>query len=143
MLPEYHMISHRIFGDGASGPPISGAVAMHHQIDVIHARKIKYLLDQLASIDTPTGKLVDQGFVAWTNQVALGFHAYHPIPWVIAGSSKGYLRTGQFVDVGRVPGKKLLVTLLAAAGVVKPNGDPVDDFGAPETPGGILPAVVA
>ena len=143
MLPEYHMISHRIFGDGASGPPISGAVAMHHHIDVIHARKIKYLLDQLAAVDTPTGKLVDQGFVAWTNQVALGFHAYHPIPWIIAGSGKGFLRTGQYVDVGKVNGKKLLVTLLAAAGVLKPNGDPVDDFGASETAGGIIPALMA
>jgi hypothetical protein len=142
-LPEFHMISHRMQSDGAHGPLINGAVAMHHKIDVIHAQKIKYLLDQLAAVDTPQGKLLDQGYVAWTNQIAVGSHEYHPIPWIIAGGAKGFLRTGQYLDVGRVTGNKLLNTLLGAAGVRKANGDPVNDFGAPETSGGTISAMIA
>jgi hypothetical protein len=143
VLPEFHMISHRIMGDGGSGPLIDGAAAMHHKIDVIHAKKIKYLLDQLAAIDTPEGKLLDQGYVAWTNQVAVGSHDYYPIPWIIAGSGKGYLRTGQYLDVGKVTGNKMLNTLLNAAGVRKTNGDPIDDFGAKETSGGLISSMLA
>ncbi len=142
-LPEFHMISHRIFGDGAHGALIDGAVTMHHKIDVIHAKKIKYLLDQLAAVDTPSGKLLDQGFVAWTNQVAVGSHEYYPIPWIIAGAAKGYLKTGQYLDVGKVTGNKLLNTLLGAAGVRKPNGDPIDNFGASETAGGVISGMIA
>jgi Protein of unknown function (DUF1552) len=143
VLPEFHMISHRILADGAHGPLIDGAVGMHHKIDVIHAKKIKYLLDQLAAVDTPQGKLLDQGYVAWTNQVAVGSHDYYPIPWVIAGSGKGYLKTGQYLDVGKVTGNKILNTLLGAAGVKKANGDPVDDFGAKQTAGGVISALIA
>jgi hypothetical protein len=142
-LPEFHMISHRMLSDGAHGPVINGAVAMHHKIDVIHAKKVKYLLDQLAAIDTPQGKLLDQGFVAWTNQVAVGSHEYYPIPWVVAGGAKGFLRTGQFLDVGKVTGNKMLNTLLGAAGVRKANGDPIDNFGATGTPGGVISTMIA
>jgi hypothetical protein len=143
VLPEFHMISHRILADGARGPQIAGAAGMHHQIDLIHARKIKYLLDQLAAIDTPQGKLLDQGYVAWTNQVAVGSHDYYPIPWVIAGSGKGYLKTGQYLEIGKTTGNKMLNTLLGAAGVRKANGDPVDDFGATQTSGGVISAMIA
>ncbi len=142
-LPEFHMISHRIYGDGGRGAPISGAVGMHHKIDVIHAKKIKYLLDQLAAVDTPQGTLLDQGFVAWTNQVAVGVHDYYPIPWIIAGGAKGYLRTGQYLNVGKVTGNKILNTLLGAAGVFRATGDPIDDFGAKSTPGGVISAMIA
>jgi hypothetical protein len=142
-LPQFHQISHRIFGDGGKGAAIPGAVAMHHQIDVIHARKIKYLADALAAVDTPQGKLVDQGFLAWTNQVAVGVHDYHPIPWILIGGARGTLKTGVYLDVGRVTGNKLLNTLLTASGVRKPNGDPVDDFGAPQTAGGLISGMLA
>ncbi len=137
------MISHRMFSDGAHGALIDGAVAMHHKIDLIHARRIKYLLDQLAAVDTPQGKLIDQGFVGWTNQVAVGSHEYYPIPWIIAGGAQGSLRTGQYLDVGRVTANKLLNTLLGAAGVRKTSGEPVDDFGSHDTPGGVISAMIA
>jgi hypothetical protein len=143
VLPEFHMISHRIYGDGTRGAAINGAVGMHHKIDVIHAKKVKYLLDQLAAVDTPQGKLLDQGFVAWTNQVAVGSHDYYPIPWIVAGGAKGYLRTGQYLNVGKVTGNKMLNTLLGAAGVFKPNGDPIDNFGASSPPGGIISTMLA
>jgi hypothetical protein len=142
-LPEFHQISHRIFGDGGSGPLIPNAAMLHHEIDLIHARKITYFLDKLAAVVTPTGKLIDQGYVAWTNQVAVGSHDYWPVPWIVAGSAKGYLKTGQYLDVGNVTGNKILNTLLNAAGVRKANGAIVDDFGAPQTAGGVVSAMIA
>jgi hypothetical protein len=143
LLPEFHQISHRIFSDGASGAPIQGAVQMHHQIDVIHARKLKYFLDQLAAIDTPTGKLIDQGYTAWTNQVAVGSHDYYPVPWVVVGGANGFLKTGQYLDVGMLTTNKMLNTLINAAGVRQANGAMVDNFGAPETAGGVISQMIA
>jgi hypothetical protein len=116
---------------------------MHHEIDVIHAKKLKYFLDQLAAINTPTGPLIDQGYTAWTNQVAVGSHDYHPIPWVLVGGANGFLKTGQYLDVGTVSGNKMLNTLLNAAAVRGTNGALIDDFGAPETPGGIISQMIA
>jgi hypothetical protein len=53
------------------------------------------------------------------------------------------LRTGQYLDVGKITGNKILNTLLGAAGVRKANGDPVDDFGAKDTAGGVIAAMIA
>jgi hypothetical protein len=142
-LPEFHMISHREYTDGFGGAPIPNAVAMHHQIDVIHAQRMKYFLDQLAAIDTPQGKLIDQGYVGWTNQVAVGDHGYSPIPWVVIGGAKGFLKTGQYLNVGSITGNKILNTLLNAAGVRNPDGSMITNFGAPQTAGGVIAAMIA
>jgi hypothetical protein len=143
VYPEFHQISHRIFSDGASGAPIPNAAAMHHQIDIIHAQRVKYFLDQLAAINTPTGKLIDLGYTAWTNQVAVGSHDYWPVPWIIAGGANGFLKTGQYLDVGTTTGNKILNTLLNAAGVRNPDGTMIQNFGAPQTPGGVISAMIA
>jgi hypothetical protein len=143
ILPEFHQISHRIFSDGASGTPIQGAVAMHHQIDVIHAQRVKSFLDQLAAISTPTGPLIDQGYTAWTNQVAVGSHDYYPIPWVVIGGANGFLKTGQYLDVGMLTGNKMLNTLINAAGVRDTSGAMITNFGAPETAGGVIAQMIA
>jgi hypothetical protein len=142
-LPEFHQISHRFFGDGASGPPLPGAMQMHHQIDLIHAGKIKSFLDLLAAIMTPKGPLIDQGYTAWTNQVAVGNHEYYPIPWVVAGGANGFLKTGQYLNVGNTTANKLLNTLINAAGVRQTGGAMVTNFGAPQTAGGVIAAMIA
>lgn len=143
-LPRFHQISHRILSDGGSGPLIEGATMMHHQIDRVHARHFKYFIDRLAAQDTPYGKLSDLGFAAWTNQLAVGSHKFSRIPWVIAGSGGGFLKTGLFVDLNpRVKSNKMFDTLLNAAGLRKAGGAPVDDFGDPSLPGGLIPEIVA
>ena len=38
---------------------------------------------------------------------------------------------------------KILNTLLNAAGLRKPDGSMIDDFGAPELPKGVIPAMIA
>ena len=72
---------------------------MHHLIDRIYMRLFKRFLDRLASIQTPQGPLIDQGFAAYTNQNAVGWHNFSPIPWIIAGNAGGYLQTGRFMSL--------------------------------------------
>jgi hypothetical protein len=143
-LPRYHQISHRIFSDGATGDPIEGAQEMHHEIDKLHARLFKYLLDKLAGYSTPEGTLLDAGVAAWTNDLGHGVsHNYQNIPWVLAGSCGGYLKQGQFIDAGNVTHNKLFNTLLNAVGVKKADGSPVDDFGDPSLAKGSIDSLKA
>lgn len=142
LLPRYHQISHRIFSDGDTGDPIEGAQEMHHEIDKLHGRLFKYLLDKLSSYSTPDGTLLDSGVAAWTNDLGAGVsHTYRNIPWVLAGSAGGYLKQGQYIDAGNVAHNKLLNTLLNAVGARKTDGSLIDDFGDPSLPKGEIDAI--
>lgn len=123
----YHTASHRGVPNG---------MALCSQIDHMHAQLFKGLLDRLAAIDTPTGKLIDNGVTVWTNQVGNGAHSYQNIPWVLAGSANNYFKTGQFVQVNYQT-NRMLNTLLTAVGV------PSDAFGATSLAKGIIPEIVA
>lgn len=143
-LPRFHQISHRIYSDGSEGDPIEGAQEMHHEIDKLHARLFRYLLDKLASYSLPTGTLLDQSVAAWTNDLGHGVsHNYENIPWVIAGSAGGYLKQGQYIDAGRVTHNRLFNTLLNAVGVRKPDGSLIDDFGDPGLEPGQISGMLA
>lgn len=142
-LPSFHHISHRINGDGSEGTPISGADMMHHQIDRIHLRHFGMLIEKMAAAKTPTGSLLDLGFAVWTNQLGDGYHQYKNVPYIIAGRAGGYLKTGQFLDLPKVMNNKLLNTLITAAGVRESSGAPIEDFGDPSLPKGLLPALLA
>lgn len=144
----FHRISHRIDSEGAEGAAIPDAMVMHHKVDRIYAQQYKYLLDRLSGPDyqTPYGKILDLGFVAWSNQNATGDHRYDNIPWIIAGKAGGALKTGQYVDYSRTNGgvnsNKLLNTLLNVVGIRKPGGELVDDFGAATLEKGVLPELM-
>lgn len=151
LQPVFHMISHRVMSDGASGPPIANATGIHAKIDRIQIGYLKYFLDQVRNLDTAHGKLIDLGFYCSTNQIGTGkYHSFRDIPWVIAGGARGYLKTGLFVNVSpvqvndsqRTKSNKLLTTLLAAAGVREPDGSPVDDFGDAGLSKGVLPEII-
>ena len=143
-LPRFHQISHRIYSDGSEGDPIEGAQEMHHEIDKLHARLFRYLLDKLASYSLPTGTLLDQSVAAWTNDLGHGVsHNYENIPWVLAGSAGGYLKQGQYIDAGKVTHNQLFNTLLNAVGVRKADGSLVDDFGDPSLRPGQIAGMLA
>jgi hypothetical protein len=75
----------------------------------------------------------------------VGWHNFSPIPWVIAGRARGYLKTGRFLELGNQGTNLnlLLNTLLGAVGVTKPDGSPVDDFGSAELSKGRLTELTA
>lgn len=137
----FHWISHRIQGDGASGsaPPIDNAANLHYQIDRLHAQWFKYLLDKLNEYTTDSGTLLDDCVAMWTNDLANGVgHGYRNLPYVLAGSGGGYLRTGHYIDArdtgnresdNWVPHNQLYNTVLNAVGVGEVLGAPVEDFG--------------
>jgi hypothetical protein len=142
---NFHKIAHRSeSGLGDSATRIQGAHEMHYLIDRIYMRLFKRFLDRMAAMSTPQGPLLDQGFVAYTNQNANGWHNFNPIPWIIAGNAGGYLQTGRFMSLpGQVNLNLLFNSLLGAVGVTKPDGSPVDDFGAAELPKGRLNEILA
>lgn len=145
--PRFHQISHRIYSDGATGDPIPDAFEKHHQIDRIHARLFKYLLDRLSAYKLPTGTLLDQGVAVWTNDLATGpGHRYDNLPFVMAGGAGGVLRQGAYVDASEggkmVTNNKLLSTIGAAVGVKNAAGGPLDDFGDPSLAKGQVAAML-
>ncbi|WP_437942671.1 DUF1552 domain-containing protein [Sorangium sp. So ce341] len=139
---SFHKISHRIDSDGSEGPPIEGAQELHHQIDRIHARMFKHLLDRLASYKLGSGTLLDHGVAVWLNDNADKYHSYRKVPYILAGGAAGYLKTGQFVDI-KVTNNKLLNTIGAAVGCKNGQGGPLDDFGDESLEGGLLDPIVA
>ncbi|MFN7135214.1 MAG: DUF1552 domain-containing protein, partial [Myxococcales bacterium] len=141
--PSFHQISHRIYSDGSEGDPIPGAVEKHHQIDRLHARLFKYLLDKLSTYTTPAGPLLDDCAAVWCNDLSNGPpHGTSNIPWVVAGSCGGFLKTGQYIDAGNVTHNRFLNTLITATGVRKADGGYVDDFGDASLTRGLLPAML-
>jgi hypothetical protein len=142
-LPQFHMISHRNLSDASGGAVIPNAPELHRKIDRIHAADFLYLCDRLASVETPTGPLIDQGYAVWTNQLATGWHQHNNQPFAIVGSGGGYLAVGQYVDAGGVTLNLMLNTLLNAAGVKASDGGPVEDFGEQTLSKGQISALIA
>jgi hypothetical protein len=143
-FPSYHWISHRIFADGSEGDPIPDAQSKHNAVDRIHARLFARLIDRLSAYTTDSGRLLDEGVVVWMNDLSNGPpHAITNLPYVLAGSADGYLRTGAYVDAGDQPHNKLLNTLATAVGLRKQDGSPVDDFGDESLERGLIDAMIA
>ena len=148
---KFHDVSHRL---------VANSIPFHNYIDRMMMNYYKYLLDALSGYNTPTGPLLDQGVAVYCNQVATGAHSFSNIPWIQAGTANGYFKKGQHVVVGsgQQPGgsqdgkagdpsksgvNKMLSTLMAAAGVTKSDGSPVDNFGDPSLPTGIFSELLA
>ncbi len=131
--PPYHFITHRIMSDGDNGATIDDAIELHHQIDCIHARYFKHLLDRLDAYSSPEGgSLLDSSVNLWINSVADGPpHGGRDIPCVLAGGAGGFLKTGVHL---RTEGytSKVLNTIISACGVRKDDGGLVDDFNDPD-----------
>lgn len=140
---SFHKISHRIDSDGSDGPPIEGAMELHHKIDRIHGRLFKYLLDRLSAYEFGNGKLLDYGVAVWLNDLADKYHSYNNVPYVLAGGAAGFLKTGRYIDAGGVANNKLLSTIGAAVGCRNEAGEPLDNFGDPELEPGLIGEMLA
>lgn len=142
--PRFHQISHRIFSDGSEGDPIPDAVGKHHEIDKLHLRMFKKLLDKLSAYTLPTGGTVlDLGASILTNDLATGPpHSYTNLPFVIVGSLGGYLKQGEYVDAGKVYNNKMWNTIGAGVGCKNSAGAPLDDFGDPGLAKGLIPQML-
>jgi len=138
----FHKISHRIDSDGSEGPAIPNADVLHHKIDRLLLQNFKYLLDRLSAYDLGSGTLLDFGVAVWLNDLADKYHSYDGVPYIMAGSCNGFLKTGQYVDVGDVNNNKLFNTIGTALGCKSDGKEILDDFGDPELEGGLIPEIM-
>jgi hypothetical protein len=143
MADNYHYISHRRKSHDSSGSVIPGSDLLHHKIDRQFAQMFRHLVERLAGYPGSNGKpLLDDGIAVWYNDNGNGPpHSAKRIPYVIAGSAGGYLKKGQYVELGGgsdTNHSKLLNTLGTAVGLTNTESGPLDDFGDPSLPKGIL-----
>lgn len=133
--PPFHQISHRA--------DVAGAVDLHHKIDRKLLGLFKYLLEKLAAYQLPDGTLLDHGLAVYVSDVANKFHDYENIPYLVAGSAGGFVKTGLYVDAGGVTNNKILNTIGAAVGCTNAQGQPLDDFGDPNLEKGFITELLA
>jgi hypothetical protein len=106
----FHQISHRIKSDAATGNDPTAEKA-HHEIDILRMQTLAKGLDGFAARG-----LANNAMVVWLTHVADGpSHRTTDVPHIIWGNGGGYLKTGQFVDAGKVTNNKLWNTLITAA----------------------------
>lgn len=137
---NHHKLSHGNTADDNSGGDVPGYQDMLFDIDRWFAGEFRYLLDRLASYQEGNCRLLDNCVAVWMNELSDGLgHNFMDLPYVMAGSAGGYLRTGEYIKVTEqdftshdidAPHNKLLTTILNAVGVTAPDGGLVQNFGA-------------
>jgi hypothetical protein len=147
-MENYHFISHRRQSDGDSGDAIQGSDLLHHRIDVQFAQTFRHLLDKLAAYQLPGGSLLDAGMAVWVNDLGNGpAHGAQNCPVIIAGSAGGVLRQGQYIRIAEGSDDsnhaRVLNTIGSAAGLRKPDGTFIDDFGSPDEDRRVLDELLA
>jgi len=137
MEGNFHFISHRRLSHNSTGTVLANSDVLHHAVDLQFAESFRYLIEKLEQYQVPGGSLLDAGMALWFNDLGNGpAHSAKNCPWVIAGSAGGFLKQGRFIrasggSTGAVNHARLLNTIGSAAGLRKPNGDLIDDFGDP------------
>jgi hypothetical protein len=118
---EHHELSHAGDNDTATTEKLV-------KINVWHSEQLKYMLDALSAAKEPDGSsMLDSSLILWGNELGAGnTHTYKNIPWVIAGSAGGALRTGRQINYKDQPHNNLLVSVCNAMGF-----DDVKTFGIP------------
>lgn len=137
LMENFHFVSHRRQSHGDDGGIIAGSDLLHHRVDVQFAQTFRHLLDKLAAYSMGGSSLLDQGMAIWMNDLGNGpAHGSGNCPVVIGGSAGGFLRQGEYIridggDGDRENHARVLNTIGTAAGLRKPGGDFIDDFGDP------------
>jgi hypothetical protein len=93
-----------------------------------------YLMQQLASVPEGDVTMLDHTVILWVNELAQGnTHLHDRMPFVLAGSGGGALRTGRYLSYPGASHNDLLVSVLNAFGI------PDQTFGHPDFCTGPLP----
>jgi hypothetical protein len=112
-IPEgHHDLSHE-------GNDNAGAIAKLTQINTWYAQRFAYLLQKMSEIPEGDGTLLDNSVVLWCNELGRGnSHTRKKIPWVLAGSAGGALKTGRYLKFpDGTPHNQLHVSLCNAFGI--------------------------
>jgi hypothetical protein len=143
--PSHHFVSHHVLSDGASGTPIPNATDLHFKITRIHSRFFKHFVEQLKAYKTVDGRpLLDTTGAVWMNSLSNGPpHGTNNVPHVIAGGANGFLKKGVYVDAGGARNSQFLNTMITAALGGRSAATPVENFGDPGVPTGLLTPMLA
>lgn len=115
-------------------------IAKNTAINRFYAKNLAYLIDKLKAIPEGSGTLFDNTLILWTNEQNKGnTHDMGDMPYVLAGSAGGAVKTGQFLrfspELSRRRGAKgvshnrMLDTVAAAMGAPAENGFGDTSFG--------------
>lgn len=119
----FHQLSHRIQDDSAVGNNATAEKA-HAEVDVLRMQTLAKGLDAFAARG-----LQNNSMVVFTTHISDGpSHSGTNVPHIVWGNGGGYLKTGQYIDPGRVTNNKFHNTIITAA-IKDKVKDPVT-FGA-------------
>ncbi|MGF1467509.1 MAG: DUF1552 domain-containing protein [Sandaracinaceae bacterium] len=143
MMENFHYLSHRRLSHDSSGAVINNADELHHLVDRQFAATFRHLLDRLSSYPTAEGRtLLDDGLAVWLNDLGNGpGHSRMSTPFILGGGCGGYFKQGEYIRVSggeRVDNHAQLLNTIATAVGVRRDGGPLDNFGDPGLPGGLL-----
>jgi hypothetical protein len=80
--------------------------------------QVKFLMDQLAAIPSPTGTLLDDTLIYLFNRHGDGNgHTNFALPNVILGGTGGYFKTGQVLALPKTSPTQVLISIAHAMGV--------------------------
>ena len=107
----FHQLSHRVQSDAAVGSN-STAEAAHAEVDKLRMQTLLHGLDQFKARG-----LQDKAMVVWLTHISDGpSHSGRNVPHIIWGNGGGYLKQGQYIDVGsNITNNKLFNTVIKAA----------------------------
>jgi hypothetical protein len=109
-----HSVSHH--GNAAD------KLAKYQLMNAWIASQVKYLMDQLAAVTTPTGTLLDQTTLYWYNRHGDGHaHTNFALPNVILGGTGGYFKMGRVLSLPKTSPTKVLISIANAMGVDLPS----------------------
>ena len=132
---SFHQLSHRIMDDGATGNDPTAKKA-HAEIDVVRMQTFAKGLDAFNARG-----LANNTMVMMTFHISDGpSHSGMNVPHIIWGNGGGFLKTGQFLDGGKVTNNKLLNTIITAA--IRDKSMAAVDFGK-GTGTGMITAMLA
>jgi hypothetical protein len=145
LTPSHHFVSHHVLSDGASGTPIPNATDLHFKITRIHSRFFKHFVEQLKAFKTVDGRpLLDATAAVWMNSLSNGPpHGTNNVPHVIAGTANGFLKKGVHIDAAGARNSQFLNTMITAAVGGRSAATPVENFGDPGVPTGLLAPMLA
>lgn len=129
---NHHKLSHGNTKDDNSGSEVAGYEQMLLEIDRWYAGELAYLLDRLSDYEESDGESVlHHSLVLWANELSHGKdHDFRDLPFLIAGSAGGYLKSGEYIKVtaqsdtkndADAPHNQLLTTCMNAVGVPASN----------------------
>jgi hypothetical protein len=91
-----------------------------------YASQVSALITQLKAVPENGGTMFDNTVILWGNELGIGnVHTHTNVPWMLAGSAGGYLKTGQAVTLPSgqynggpgTPHNRVLVTICQAMGL--------------------------